>query len=215
MPTARALQTVIKNLGTDDPAMLTEVTGLGTQQVERCRLILSYPTKYQALSMEGDKSKRIPSNFWVELHPVLELISKELPDLVKNYGRDGLIDRMVAKYRAKRIRSVIHFRRIMEADEVQESDEGRDEFLDQLRNYVLDENWKPEKAFDRFIVDTRRVTKVADASATFIKAMEAAKISHASEGRSELIDSLRQVLRFVEDLLSKLEGEDPPNQKEA
>ena len=183
MPTARALESVIKNLDTDDPATLSEVTGLGMQQVERCRLILSYPTKFQALSMEGDRSKRIPSNFWVELHPVLDLIEDLLPDLTNKMGREQIIDNMVAKYREKRIRSVIHFRRIMEANEVQEGGVSREEFVDQLRNYVLDPNLETRTAFDGFIVDSRRVTKVVDASAAFIKAMETAKLSYASEGR--------------------------------
>lgn len=212
MPTARALQTVIENLEKDDTATLNEVTGLGAQQVERCRLILSYPTKYQALSMEGERSKRIPSNFWVELHPVLELIGRLLPDLAHEIGRDGLIDRMVGKYRAKKIRSVIHFRRILEANEVQESPGGREDFVDQLRNYVLDKDQETRAAFDRFIVDNRRVNRAVDASAAFLRAMDAAKLSYASESRDELIDSLRKVLAYVQALLGKLEGDDPPNQ---
>ena len=126
MPTARALQDVIENLGTDDPATLREVTGLSAMQVERCRLILSYPEKYQALSMEGDPSKRIPSNFWVELHPVLRLIEETLPDLMEASGRENVIESMIEKYKTKKIRSVIHFRRILEANEVQESLESRE-----------------------------------------------------------------------------------------
>ena len=211
MPTARALDSVIKNLETDDTAMLSEVTGLSVRQVERCRLILSYPERYQALSMEGDKSKRIPSNFWVELHPVLDLIEELLPKLTNEIGREPIIDSMVEKYRTNRIRSVIHFRRIMEANEVQEDGESRTEFVDQLRNYVLDPDLETRAAFDVFIVDSRRVTKTVDASAAFIKAMEAAKLSYASEGRNELIENLREVLVYVQGLLSKLEGEDPPD----
>ena len=211
MPTALALESVIEHLETNDIPTISEVTGLGIKQVERCRLILSYPKKYQALSMQGEKSKRIPSNFWVELHPVLELIENLLPELSQEIGRDQIIDSMVGKYQAKRIRSVIHFRRILEAHEIQESPESREEFVDQLRNYVLDPNLETRAAFDSFIVDSRRVTKAVDASAAFIKAMEAARLSHASEGRQELIANLRKVLDYVQDLLSRLEGEDPPN----
>ena len=210
MPTARALQSVIRNLGTNDPATLSEVTGLSVQQVERCRLILSYPEKYQALSMEGDRSIRIPSNFWVELYPVLGLIKELLPELTKEGGLEPVVDSMVEKYRTNRIRSVIHFRRIMEANEVQQGGESREAFVDQLRNYVLDPELETRAAFDSFIVDSRRVTKAVDASGAFIRAMDAAKLSYASESRDELVDILRNVLLYVQDLLSKLEGEDPP-----
>ena len=210
MPTARALQSVVENLGSDDKATLSEVTGLSGQQVERCLLILSYPEKYQALSMDGDRTNRIPSNFWVELHPVLDLIEDLLPELENEIGREQIIDKMVEKYRTKRIRSVIHFRRIMEANEVQEDREGREEFVDRLRNYILDPALETRDTFDSFIAGSRRVTRAVDASAAFIKAMEAAKLSYASEGRDELINNLRRVLDYVQGLLSKLEGEDPP-----
>lgn len=186
MPTARALQSIMKNLESDDPETLREVTGLSTQQVERCLLILSYPEKYQALSMEGDRSKRIPSNFWVELHPVLGLIENLLPDIMNEIGREKIIDGIVEKYRTRRVRSVIHFRRIMEANEVQEDQQGREEFVDQLRSYILEPELETRATFDRFISDSRRVTKAVDASAAFIKAMEAAKLSYASESRDDI-----------------------------
>ena len=211
MPTALALQSVIKHLGTDDTGTLSEVTGLSVTQAERCRLILCYPEQYRALSIDGKKSERIPSNFWVELHPVLELVQKVLPDLARELGRDGLIDRMVEKYRAKRIRSVIHFRRILEANEVQSEGDGREMFVDKLRNYVLEPELETRAAFDDFIIETRRTNKVVDASTAFIRAIDAAKLSYASEGRDDLIENLRRVMDYVQDLLNKLEGDDPPD----
>ena len=211
MPTALALESVIEELETNDAATLSEVTGLSLTQVERCRVILSYPEGYRALSMEGNRAERIPSNFWVELFPVLALIEKELPELAQEMGRAGLIDRMVAKYKAKRIRSVIHFRRILEANDVQGEGEGREQFVDRLREYVLDPDLETRRAFDGFILETRRVTRVVDASESFIRAMDAAKLTYATEGREELIENLRKVLAYVQDLLGRLEGEDPPD----
>ena len=214
MPTALALESVIEHLSTDDAGTLSEVTGLSATQVERCRLILSYPTKYRALSIDGKKSERIPSNFWVELHPVLALMEEVLPDLLQEVDREGLIDRMVAKYKAKRIRSVIHFRRILEANEVQSESGERDTFVDKLREYVLDPDLETRRAFDAFIMETRRVTRVVDASDAFIRAMNAAKLTYATEGREELIENLRKVLAYVQDLLGRLEGEDSPGDEE-
>ena len=211
MPTALALESVIEELATDDAGTLSEVTGLSLTQVERCRVILSYPERYRALSIDGKKAERIPSNFWVELHPVLALVEEVLPGLAQEVGREGLIDRMVAKYKAKRIRSVIHFRRILEANDVQSEGDGREQFVDGLREYVLDPDLETRRAFDGFILETRRVTRVVDASDAYIRAMDAAKLTYASEGREELIENLRKVLAYVQDLLGTLEGEDPPD----
>ena len=210
MPTALALESVMDHLSTNDAGTLSEVTGLSVIQVERCHLILSYPKKYRALSMDGKKSERIPSNFWVELHPVLKMIEGLLPALAKDLGREGLIDGMVEKYKAKRIRSVIHFRRILEANEVQSEGEGHEAFVDKLREYVLDKDLETRKAFDPFILDTRKVTRVVDASEAFIHTMNTAKLTYATEGREDLIKNLRKVLEYVKDLLGRLEGEDPP-----
>ena len=55
-------------------------------------------------------------------------MEKELPEILQDEGREGLIDRMVEKYKAKRITSVIHFRRILEANDVQSEGGDRDAF---------------------------------------------------------------------------------------
>ena len=125
MPTAIALKSIIDELNVDSSDDLIELTGLSHQQVERCRVILNFPEKFsQKMSMDVDPRRRIPSNFWVELYPVLQLVEKLAPDLVDQESRDGITDRLVKKYRDGRIRSVIHFRRILEAHEVQEDDQG-------------------------------------------------------------------------------------------
>ncbi len=117
---------------------------------------------------------------------------------------------MVEKYKAKRIQSVIHFRRILEANEVQSEGGDREAFVDKLREYVLEADLETRKAFDPFILETRKVTRVVGASEAFIRAMDAAKLTYATEGREDLIKNLRKVLAYVQDLLGRLEGDDPP-----
>lgn len=63
MPTALSLKIVIEDLGTQDSEQLHEITGLSIPQIERCKTILSFPEKYQQLSLDPDSKKRIPSNF--------------------------------------------------------------------------------------------------------------------------------------------------------
>ena len=84
-------------------------------------------------------------------------------------------------------------------------------FTDQLRAFVLDVELETRDAFDEFIVDSRRVNRAVDASERFIKSMEAAKLRYASDGRHDLITTLKEVLAYVQELLQKLEGDDPPN----
>lgn len=210
MPTAQALMSVIAKLGTDDTKELRELTGLTDRQVERCKIILSFPAEYQKMSMEPDPKERIPSNFWVELYPVLEKMESVLPSLVADEGRWGITDRLVDKYKKKRIKSVIHFRRVLEAFDMQDEPEGVEEVADKLREYVLDPELETRTAFDGFILDPRRLQRAAQAADKFIRDVRSAKIDHLTEGKDELILKLTGVKIFVEEFLAKLEGEDPP-----
>ena len=215
MPTAIALKSIMDELGTDDDGDLIELTGLSERQVERCKTILQFPSRYRQMSMNVDPKERIPSNFWVELFPVLQLSERLVPDLIDEKGRDGIIDCMVKKYHDKKIKSVIHFRRILEAHEVQKDGEGGVEAIaDKLREYILEPNLETRAAFDSFISDNRKVKRAVDAANKFILEIKRAKIEHETDKKNELIAKLTDVLCLVQNLLATLEGEDPPDEED-
>ena len=218
MPTARALKTLIEELGyehvsqvdRDGVEELHQITGLSDPQITRCLKILSFPERFQELSLIEDPKKRVPPNFWVELYPILELAEDQTPDLVHELGREGMTDRLVEKYYAKRIKSVIHFRRILEAFDVSETEQERQEVAAALARYVTTPDLETRAAFDRFIRDPRRVQRATDAADQFIRDVTRAKIDHSIEGKEALIAKLREVLGFVNGLIERLEGGDPP-----
>jgi ParB family transcriptional regulator, chromosome partitioning protein len=118
MPTALSLQDVMEELDEEsaDTRRLRELTGLSEPQIERCKLLIELPERFQLLSLDPNPVTRIPSNFWIEAAPVREVIEARLPRYVKELGgSEGVLDRLVDKYRVKAIKSVIHFRRVMEA----------------------------------------------------------------------------------------------------
>ena len=216
MPTAIALQSVMSALGIRDDKELNELTGLSAPQIERCKLILSFPEKFRKMSLDADPKKRIPSNFWVELHPVLDLSDKLLPSLVEERGRDGITDLLIDKYRKHRLKSVIHFRRVLEAHETREdNEEGLNEVAERLREYILTPELETRQAFDEFIVGNRRVQKATGAVDRFISDLRKAKIDHAVDQKDDLIAKLTEVLSVVQGLLSRLEGDDPPPESDS
>lgn len=215
MPTAIALKSIIDQLGNEDNEQLVELTGLSERQVERCKVILTFPEKYRQMSMDSDPTNRIPSNFWVELHPVLQLVENLLPELTEEEGRNGVIDRLVQKYRRKKIRSVIHFRRILEAYEVQNEAGDVKEVTDRLREYILDTELETRSAFDGFISDSRKAQRAVDAVDRFMSEIGKARIEHETERKDELILRLSALLVVVQELLARLEGEDAPEEDDA
>jgi len=215
MPTALSLKLVMDSLHEEDTLKLSKLTGLSQPQIERCKVLLGFAKRFQDLSLDLDPKTRIPSNFWIEAAPVLDLCRKLLPDLLKKINRDGIIDLLVAKYRAKRIKSVIHFRRIMEAYEIQEGNKrGLRRVGARLRQYITDPNLETRRAFDEFVLDNRRVQTAINACEDFISSLRRAKLEHTIE-RRQLIRALRKVAQYVEGLLEKLSGsEEPPPEKE-
>jgi len=212
MPTALSLQTVMDTLKEHDTTRLSKLTGLSTPQIERCKILLLFPKRFQDLSLDPDSRTRIPSNFWIELFPLLDLCERVLPKLVKEIGRDGITDKLVEKYRAKRVKSVLHFRRVIEAFELFAEDKEQENVLGQrLLEYISDVQFETRKAFDEFIVDNRRILSAIEACDDFTQQLERAKLEHTLE-REELSIALRRVKEYVEKLLQSLEGTDPPRQ---
>ena len=80
MPTALSLKVVMDILEEKDTRKLSKLTGLSEPQIERCKILLSFPKKFQNLSLDPDPSTRIPSNFWIEASPVLDLCEKEMKE---------------------------------------------------------------------------------------------------------------------------------------
>lgn len=212
MPTALSLQEVINELDVRDNADLQEITGLSISQIERCKKILSFPREFQELSLDLDPKKRIPSNFWVELHPVLEKAPEFIPDLYAEFGRNGITQKMVEKYRAKSIRSVIHFRRIMEAIEVAEED--KEAVADRLREYILTLDLETREAFDGFIRDAKKIQKAVGACDKFIRDLKQARVDYTIEDKKEITVKLLEVIDFAQRLLEKLQGDEPPEELE-
>ena len=210
MPTALSLQQVIDGLDVTDDAQLHQITGLSDMQIDRCKKILTFPEEWRSLSLDPNPKERIPSNFWIELYPVLEIAPEVIPDLYARLGRDGITRRMVDKYRAGSIRSVIHFRRIMEALQFSEGEIGKQDVADALREFILDTGLETRQTFDRFVQDVKIYRKAVDACDSFIRDLKRSKLDFAVEGREDLIQKLREVIDYVEGLLDRLEGQDAP-----
>jgi ParB family transcriptional regulator, chromosome partitioning protein len=213
MPTARALKTVIEELGHQDAEELHQITGLSEPQLERCFKILSFPERFQQLSLLEDPKKRVPSNFWVELYPVLGKATEVAPDLLADLGRDGITEQLVKKYQANKIKSVIHFRRILEAFDVAQSEDETREVAEVFKTYVREIERETRAAFDGFIRDPRRVQRATDAADQFMRDVSRAKIDHTVDGKDDLVRKFREVVDFTTRLIEKLEGGDAPKEK--
>jgi len=219
MPTALGLKIIIQELRQDDTSGLAKITGLSETQVERCKKLLKFDERYQQMSLDPDPATRIPSNFWIEALPVLDLAQEELPRLAEALGRNGITDKLLEKYRDKprKIKSVIHFRRIMEAHELSEGDPAvRQSIVRRLERFILDRSLETREAFDEFVVEKRQARSGVSVCDNFIASLQRLKLTYTTDDtdRQLLRASLKKVEDYCKSLHRALEGRDEPLPRE-
>jgi len=215
MPTALSLKIVMEQLEVTDNLALSKLTGLSERQIERCKSLLTFPVRFQKLSLDPDPATRIPSNFWIEALPVLDL-AMEKADNVKKLGRDGATDKLVDKYRDGKIKSVIHFRRIMEAYDLAEDNPQQQAKVERrIDQFFLNPKLETREAFDEFVVEKKRVQNAIGACEGFITQLQKFKLTHTTDEdeRKNLRTALRQVRDYCDSLEQALEGSDDPEVK--
>jgi hypothetical protein len=212
MPTALSLKIVMEDLGTTDNKALEKLTGLSEPQIERCKKLLLFPEEFQELSLDPNPKTRIPPNFWIEALPVLDL-ALETSDPLKKLGRNRCTWKLVDKYRDKKIKSVIHFRRIMESYELSEDDPPtRAEVLRRVEEFFLNPKLETRDAFDEFVVEKKRVQSALAACEGFLSELQKFRLRYTTneDERQNLRKALRQVQAYCKSLESALEGSDDP-----
>ena len=212
MPTALSLKIVMAELGETDNFALSKLTGLSERQIERCKSLLTFPEKYQKLSLDPDPKTRVPSNFWIEALPVLDLAMEKV-ESVNKLGRNGATDKLVEKYKDKKIKSVIHFRRIMESYDLAEEDPPlRAKVVRRIEQFFLNPKLETRAGFDEFVVEKKRVKNALAACEDFIGQLRKFKLKYTTDGeeRNNLRMALRQVREYCESLEEALKGDDDP-----
>jgi len=206
MPTALSLQLLMKELKEDNEEKLAELTKLSPPNVRRCKTLLSYPAKYHRMMLHSNPEERIKANFFIELKPVLDLYDT-MPKRVRGgKDRNGLIDHFLSLYKARKIPSVIHFRRILEAhDYLSEDGDHYDEFIGCLQTIATSKDYTIRKLFDPLIAEDKSAADAEKLCRDFLKQLKRLKISHTVR-RSQLRKLLSSIDAYVSKLLSDLEG---------
>ncbi len=204
MPTALSLKEVMSDLNERDPKALSLLTGLSQTQVERCKWLLSYPEKYQQMSMHPDPAKRVPANFWIEAFPVLKIYDDKLPLFIQEKGREAIIDVFLDKKEKGKIKSVIDFRKIRDAySRVKENKEDETKFLNKLKEFADKKDLGISDAFDNFL-PPRNIKTALKACEDFTDKLDRLRLEYSTENRKELVAALEKVRSYVEGLLSEL-----------
>lgn len=211
MPTALSLKVIMEELGEQDNKALNKLTGLSEAQIERCKKLLKFPERFQEMSLDPNPATRVPSNFWIEALPVIDLGTTRV-QTIKNLGRNRATEKLVEKYRARKIKSVIHFRRIMESYETNEGQPKEGEVLRRVEEFFLNPSLETRAAFDEFVVEEKRVNRALNVCDDFLNQLSKLKLTYTTESdeREQLREALRKVEEYCKSLEEALLGSDDP-----
>ena len=113
MPTALKLQTLMKALDETNERKLSELTKLSVAQIRRCKILLTYPKKYQNM-MLAPPTARMKADFFIELDRIRRpALDDDFEPWVER-GDPAVIDTMLSKYEAQTIKAVTDFRGLAE-----------------------------------------------------------------------------------------------------
>ena len=207
-PTALKLELLIRILSQQlkrkriGVVYLHKVTGLSTPTVKRCVILLSFDKPYQDM-MIAREEERIKTDFFIELYPVLTRLANVFPDIFERYGKNGIVDRLLAKYKSGVIKNVVDFRKVTEVVGSQEKGVPESVIRKALEMLLDDPAATIQSVYAKqvdFVYEFERITKRADEFVSVLREFT----PHDEQEARELKDFLVRVVKELQERISRL-----------
>ena len=204
MPTALKLEILMKELKERNNEKLSELTGLNAATVSRCKILLGYDKQWQDEMLHPIPEDRIRADFFIEMHPVLNLIEKNLINISKKYSRNEIIDKFLQKYKDGKISTVLDFRdladiiRSMKKGEI-EIDECEEIFID-----ILETDADVGKYVRKTYNPTKNVIKLQRVIEATTEQLETFKPLTARD-RDRIQEALENLFKIIKEKIKELE----------
>jgi len=200
MPTALKLQTLMEKLEEDNEKKLAELTKLSVSQIRRCKILLTYPEKFQNMLL-APPSERLKADFFIELERIRgPALDEKMPFWMKR-GDEKCIDIVLQKYQKETIKAVTESRKLAEiyrgairTKQLKRFNKEMERFLDTPEMKIEDID-VPGAGFEKEYKEIRR-------SATRLHTQLERLDTEAISGDQEMVDLLEKLLELIQ---SKLE----------
>jgi ParB family chromosome partitioning protein len=152
MPTALKLEVLMRELQERNEKKLAALTGLDQAVVTRCKKLLDYPRKYQALMLDPEPTVRVKADFFIELYAVR---NDRFVNSLDWYDRNDFTARMLDRYQShKGIKAVTDFRTVKQYITNARRANKDKEISRRLREFVE----SPELSLDHLAIRSAGVT---------------------------------------------------------
>jgi ParB/RepB/Spo0J family partition protein len=113
MPTALKLEVLMNDLKERNERKLAELTKLSLAQIRRCKILLTYPKKFQNM-MLAPPSERMKADFFIELDRIRRPALDDRFSPWMKLGDTNVVDALLEKYEHEVIVAVTDFRKLAE-----------------------------------------------------------------------------------------------------
>lgn len=135
MPTALKLELLMKRLNERNERALHELTQLSLPQIRRCKILLTFPKRFQEM-MLAPPEERLKADFFIEMNRLRQIaIDDQMEPWVKR-GDANCIDLVLKKYMDEVIVSVTEFRRVAEIWRASKTDKKKARFSAELERFL-------------------------------------------------------------------------------
>lgn len=201
MPTALKLKELMKILETENERELAELTKLTLSQVRRCKILLTYPKKFQNM-MLTPVSDRFKADFFIDLHRIRRpALEEKFPPWISR-GDSKCIQIMIDKYVEGTIRAVTEFRLLAAVYRASEQHNKLDEFMRELDTFLSKSEMRIEDIDvpgASYALEIREIGRSTRRLLGQLKALDLENIS-SDEG---LIGDLRLLAQMIDNKLQE------------
>jgi len=201
MPTALKLRTLMETLEETNERKLAELTKLSVGQVRRCKILLTYPRRFQNM-MLAPTSERMKTDFFIELNRVRgPALSEKFPPWKKR-GDSKCIQIVLDKYLKETIKAVTDFRKLAELYRGCVRTNRLGKFHTELDRFLT----KPDMGIDdlrvpgvTFVKEVKEIKRSARRLLAQIRAID----WEALIADQEAINSLRRIMKTIQAKLAE------------
>jgi ParB/RepB/Spo0J family partition protein len=211
MPTALKLQSLMKELGETNERKLYELTKLSIGQIRRCKILLTFPPKFQNM-MLAPPTERMKADFFIELQRIRGPAREFSFPPWASRGDSKCIDILLSKYLNGIIKAVTEFRRLAEIYRGCVRKQKVPRFFKELDRLLEDPDMGisdvtvPGVTYEK---EFREITRSARRLLNQLKELEA-EVLAADES---VIKILRRVKKIIESKLAEALITEPRNDK--
>jgi len=196
MPTALKLQTLMTMLRTRNERKLAELTKLSVSQIRRCKILLSYPRRFQNL-MLAPPDKRLKADFFIELDRVRRPARAEKFPPWTSRGDSKSIQVMLDKYMHRVIKAVTEFRNLAEIYRASVAQDRLKEFMREFDGFLSNRDMAIDDMRVQGATFARESKEIRRSAHRLLSQVGALDFESIASDR-ETVDVLKQLVDVIE-----------------